>query len=329
LHVNNPAGVMAFLAVILVAFGVSSAHVSPARAQDCPRGDLDARYCDRDGDLVADTPTDPDELLDPKTIIFSYTPVEDPAVWAGIWDRFLGHFAKVVGRKVTFFQVQNYAAQLEALRSGRLHVAGVNAGSTPVAVNCAGFVPLVQMATPAGTWNYVMELIVPAASPVTQVEQLRGKTIAFVSPTSTSGFKAPVQLLEAEFGLTLDRDYASRFTGKHDTSIMGVANEDYEAAAVAGDLVRRMSDRGVLDRTRVRTIYTSAPFPGTAYGVINRLNPALVAKIRAAFMTYDWDDPKLRNEFPEVDRFVPTSYRTEFEIIRKIDASAGVKYDCR
>ncbi len=31
-----------------------------AIAAECPRGDLDERYCDVDGDLTADTPTDPD-----------------------------------------------------------------------------------------------------------------------------------------------------------------------------------------------------------------------------------------------------------------------------
>ena len=44
--------------------------------------------------------------------------------------------APVTGRKVVFFPVQSYAAQYEAMRSGRLHVAGVNTGGNPVAVNC-------------------------------------------------------------------------------------------------------------------------------------------------------------------------------------------------
>ena len=42
------------------------ALAGPSAAQDCPRGDLDDRYCDRDGDLVADIPEDESELLDPE-----------------------------------------------------------------------------------------------------------------------------------------------------------------------------------------------------------------------------------------------------------------------
>lgn len=72
-----------FLAAGLIAF--ASAGASPAAAaEDCPRGFLDAQYCDRDGDLTADLPTDSAEWLDPDTLIFSYTPVEDPAVYQSV-----------------------------------------------------------------------------------------------------------------------------------------------------------------------------------------------------------------------------------------------------
>ena len=76
---------------------------SAALAQDCPRGDLDQRYCDEDGDLLADTPTDPSELVDPDTMIFAYTPVEDPAVYKEAWSDFLTHMESVTGKKVQFF----------------------------------------------------------------------------------------------------------------------------------------------------------------------------------------------------------------------------------
>ncbi|MEN8198065.1 MAG: PhnD/SsuA/transferrin family substrate-binding protein, partial [Pseudomonadota bacterium] len=124
--------VAAIFAIILLAAPASA-------AEDCPRGDLDERFCDRDGDLTADTPTDPAKQLDPDTIIFAYTPVEDPAVYKTAWSDFLTHMEKVTGKKVVFFPVQSNAAQIEAMRSGRLHVAGFNTGSNPLAVNCAGF----------------------------------------------------------------------------------------------------------------------------------------------------------------------------------------------
>jgi phosphonate transport system substrate-binding protein len=141
-----------YLAATLVAVAMSG----PAAAQDCPRGTLDKAYCDRNGDLVADTPTDPKQIVNPSTIIFSYTPVEDPAVYAKVWDGFIKHMEKTTGKRVVFFPVQSNAAQLEAMRSGRLHVAGINTGGNPIAVNCAGFVPFTMMASKDGSYGYEM-----------------------------------------------------------------------------------------------------------------------------------------------------------------------------
>src|SRR5262245_43311446 len=85
-------------AIAALIIGAGAAGV--ARAQDCPRGDLDKAYCDRDGDLVADTPSDAKQLVNPSTLIFAYTPVEDPAVYSKVWDGFIKHMEKVTGKKV-------------------------------------------------------------------------------------------------------------------------------------------------------------------------------------------------------------------------------------
>ena len=102
---------------------------------------LDSRYTDSDGDYVADTPTDAADLVDPDTLIFAYTPVEDPSVYVDVWQEFLDHLSETTGKPVEFFPVQSNAAQYEALRAGRLHIAGVNTGGNPIAVACSGFVP--------------------------------------------------------------------------------------------------------------------------------------------------------------------------------------------
>ena len=46
------------LAGCIAALTVIGTGAANAQA-DCPRGDLDKTYCDRNGDLVADAPTDP------------------------------------------------------------------------------------------------------------------------------------------------------------------------------------------------------------------------------------------------------------------------------
>ena len=163
---------------------------SAASQEDCHRGTLDVAYCDRNLDQVADLPTDPSELVDPSTIIFTYTPVEDPAVYASIWQGFVDHMAAVTDRKVVFFPVQSNAAQVEAMRSGRLHVAGFN-GSNPIAVSCAGFVPFGMMAYDDGSFGYEMEIIVPMDSDITSPEQIEGRTWPLPLPPRIPASKRP------------------------------------------------------------------------------------------------------------------------------------------
>jgi len=317
------------LIVSLILLSWFGAGVASAQTP-CARGALDAKYCDVDGDMLADVPTAPKSLIDPHTLIFSYTPLEDPAVYAKMWDDFIAHIEKATGKKVRLFLVQSNAAQLEALRAGRLHITGVNTGSVPVAANCTGFIPFSIMSGPAGPYGYHMEMIVPATSKVTEPRGLKGKTIAFTSPTSNSGFKAPAFILQSEFGLKPDIDYKTIFSGKHDNSILGVVNGDYEAAAVASTVLDRMAARQAYDSSAIRSIYKSKTFPTTAYGYAYNLNPELAEKIRQAFFSYKIDSDKaMAAEFPGQSRFVPMTYKTDWEMIRNIDAGTGVTYDCK
>ncbi len=300
--------------------------VTPAHA-------LDQRFQDADGDLIADTPTNPKEQVDPATLIFAYTPVEDPEVYRKVWDEFIAHLAKETGKKVVFFPVQSNAAQIEAMRAGRLHIAGFNTGSVPLAVNCAGFAPFTMMSSLKDEFGYEMEIIVQAAGPIQKVEDLKGRTLAFTDPNSNSGFKAPSALLKAKFGLEADRDFKPAFSGKHDNSILGVINKDYEAAAVANSVLKRMVARSGADGAKLRSIYVSQTFPTTGYGLAYNLKPELAAKLKAAFFNFKWEGTGLAKEFektsPPQEKFLPISYKEKWAVVRDIDTAMNVSYACK
>jgi phosphonate transport system substrate-binding protein len=230
---------------------------------------------------------------------------------------------------VVFFPVQSNAAEIEAMRSGRLHIAGFNTGSNPIAVNCAGFVPFAIMGTQNGQFGYEMEIIVPADSPIKTPADLKGKKLAFTSPTSNSGYKAPSAILKADFNLEAERDFTPVFSGKHDNSVIGVANKHYDAASIANEVMKRMFERKVVDPAKIRSIYKSETFPTTGYGHAHNLDPKLVAKIKDAFFSFPWEGSALKAEFKAEDRFVPITYKKDWSVIRKIDAATGVKYTCK
>jgi phosphonate transport system substrate-binding protein len=297
---------------------------TPAFAE-CERGDLDAIYCDEDGNMVADRPSDESEWVNPDTLIFAYTPVEDPAIYSDIWQPFIDHLAEVTERDVRFFAVQSNAAQVEAMRSGRLHIAGFSTGPTPFAVNLAGAVPFALMGSDSGQFGYTLQLFTHVDSDIHEIEDLKGKRVAHTSPTSNSGNLAPRALLP-ELGITPDEDYEVVYSGSHDQSMLGVVAQDYDAAPVASEVVERMAARGLYDEEDVRLIFESDRFPTTSYNYAYNLHPDLVEKIEEAFFSFDFVGTELGEEFEGVEKFIPINYQDNWKVIRTIQAANNVSY---
>jgi len=310
----------------LIAGAVFAVLAAPSMAAECPRGDLDKRFYDRNGDLVADTPTDKSKWLDPSTLIFSYTPVEDPAVYENVFVEFMDYLSKKTGKKVKWYGADSYAAQVEAMRSGRLHVAGISTGPTVFGVNLAGYVPVAIMGKKDGRFGYKLQLITHKSTNIMKVSDLKGRKVAHVTPSSNSGNQAPRALFKS-MGVVPDKDYKVTYSGKHDNSIMGVANKDYDAGPVASSVLDRMVDKGIVNRDDLRVIWESKNFPTTSYGYAHNLNPDLQAQIKDAFLSFDWKGTALKKEFgKKSDRFIPITYKEFWDDIRTIQKTNGTVY---
>ncbi|WP_138934669.1 phosphate/phosphite/phosphonate ABC transporter substrate-binding protein [Roseovarius arcticus] len=313
-----------FGAGLLTAFALTA--TSALAQDDCPnRGTLDAMFCDADGDLVADAPTDASKLQDPSTLVFAYTPVEDPAIYEDIWTPFIEHLKEVTGKDVQFFAVQSNSAEVEAMRSGRLHIAGFSTGPTPFAVNLAGVEPFAIMGGDDGQFGYKLQVYTQADSDIKEMSDLAGKRVAHTSPTSNSGNQAP-RALFPDLGVVPDEDYEVSYSGSHDQSMLGVVAGDYDAAPVASEVVDRMAERGLYDPADVRIVWESDPFPTTSYGVAHDLTPELKDKIKEAFFSFDFAGTALGEEFAGVSKFIPITYKDQWAVIRQIQKANGVEY---
>lgn len=310
----------------LMIAGFAMVATSAAWAQECKnRGELDEMYCDEDKDLVADPPKDASKFKDPSTLVFTYTPVEDPAVYKDAYDDFMKYLEKATGKKVIYYTVHSNSAQLEAMRSGRLHVAGFSTGPTGFAVNLAGYVPMAVKGHPDGFQGYNLIMIVKKDSPFQAITDLKGKKIAHTSPSSNSGNLAP-RTLFPKLGLVPEKDYEVLYSGKHDQSVLGVSTGDYDAAPVASDVFNRMVERGTVKGDDFRIIYRSAKFPTSSFGYAHDLKPELVQKIIGAFHTYRFT-PEMQKTFGGADRFYPITYMADWAIIRDIAVGANEPFN--
>jgi phosphonate transport system substrate-binding protein len=312
---------------ILAAACIPVAFSSSALAQDAckSRGDLDPQYCDDNGDLVADTPKDAKKLKVPNTLVFTYTPVEDPAVYEKVFKPFTDHLAQCTGKRVLFFQVQSNAAEIEAMRSGRLHVGGFSTGPTAFAVNIAGAVPFAVKGYEKDYQGYNLIVIVKKTSAFQKLTDLKGKKFAHTAPSSNSGHMAPMALFPKE-GLAPGKDYNILFSGKHDQSVMGVNSGDYDAAAVASDVFERMARRGQVKEEDFRVIYRSEKFPTSSFAYAHDLEPAFRDKMLKCFYDYRFND-EMKKAFDGADRFFPINYKQHWAVVRDVAEAGGDKFN--
>ena len=281
---------------------------------------LDSRFTDQDGDLVADASEDPSRQVLPELITLSYVAGPDAANELFAWKEFAEYLSKKLAMPVEATSFQTTQEQLNAVADGRLHVTAFNTGAVPLAVSSCGFVPFCTMGQDDGSFGTTMNIIVPAKSSLTSIKGLKGNTIVFTTRDSNSGCKSALALLR-EFDYLPLRDYMWKFSGSHDASIRGVAENQYEAAAVAGDLLARAISNGVVSDDKLRTIYESERFPPATFGYVQFLPKATTDKIRATFLDFQCDDTSLQPVFEAagVKRFVPLSYKQDFALIRRID----------
>ena len=296
------------------------------RLQEDPRDE--PRY----GQPVAETPEDESEWLDPDTLEFSLTPTEDPTVYEDTLRPLLDNIAEETGKEVNYASLDSYAAQVEAMRSERLHLAGFSTGAVPYAVNIADAVPFavqIDGSGENGSFGYRLFLITQVDNPdIGSLEDLAGdpmQNVAHADPSSNSGNLAPRALFQNQ-GVVPEEDYEVSYSGGHQQSSLGVANGDYEAAPVCSTCFARVARDGQLDPSQIKSVYASEPFPTTAFSYVNTLHPDIQEGVRKAFLDFDYQDTSIAEEFEGRGTWIDIDYATVWDIILQIQESLEVEY---
>lgn len=280
-------------------------------------------FPDKDGDLVADPPEEPEKMISPEVLRFSFVAGETESVPEGAWKELINALAEKTGRKVEYVHYTTVEEQLAALKKGDLHIAGLNTGIVPIAVQSDGFVPLCTFGRDDGSYHYTMKVIVPADSSIKSLRELKGRKIIFTRPDSNSGCKALLMLLKEQEDMQPERDYTWGFSLGHEESIRGVANKEYEAAPVASDILERMIEKGEIDAGAIRTIYESERFPPATIGYVYNLAPELRTAIREVLLGFNLVGTGLEGQFgSQVTKLVEVDYKNDWATARRIDQLA-------
>ena len=207
---------------------------------------------------------------------------------------------------------------IEAVKTGKAHLAQVNPGLVPQLVAAGQPAPFAVPGNKAsGKPNsYHLILISRVDSPYRQPRDLAGKKIAHTTPTSNSGNLAPRALFPA-LGLTPEKDYEVVFSKGHERSVMGVMHGFYDGAAVASDLYQRMVLKGEVRASSVRTLWQSPPFMTESWTMGKDVPADVQARVRKCSFGYSFS-PTLRKMLPGNDVFLPVNFDRDFATVMEV-----------
>ena len=216
------------------------------------------------------------------------------------------YLKKELGMTVTWTPVNDYAAVVEALVSRKVDLAWLGGFTFVQARRRTGnAIPIVQRAEDE---KFTSRFIVSVKSSARSLQDLKGKTFVFGSPSSTSGHLMPRYFLLKQ-GIDPDRDFSRiAFSGAHDATVAFVASGRAEGGVLNASVWDRLVERGDANAKAVRVIATTPPYYDYNWTVRGDLAPAVVEKLTSAFLKLDPDNPVHKEilDLQRASKFIPT-----------------------
>jgi phosphonate transport system substrate-binding protein len=185
-----------------------------------------------------------------------------------------------------------------------------------------GVVPIAQRAEDA---KFTSRFIVPVGSTAKTLADLKGKTFAFGSPSSTSGSLMPrYYLLQA--GIDPERDFKSvAFSGAHDATVAFVASGRAEAGVLNASVLDKLIETKNPNAEKVRVLAVTPPYFDYNWTVRPGLDPALTKKLTDAFLKLDPATPAMKEimDLQRASKFIPTQ-SSNYDGIEAAAHSAGL-----
>ena len=212
---------------------------------------------------------------------------------------FVEYASKELGVKFKLFTAAEYAGIVNGLAAGQVQVGWLGASSyASTYMDCKCVEPIAGAQNLQGGMGYNSVLIVKSDSPYKKYEDLKGKTVARGEPHSTSGWLIPT-VAWAERGTPIDKYFNAPLSGGHQQTIVGVLNGTFDGGftwTTMGDgfgAIRKMIDKGLLDRKAIRVIWTSSLVPTPPVTIQKNLPLAMKADLVKLFLRLEENDPKM------------------------------------
>jgi phosphonate transport system substrate-binding protein len=181
----------------------------------------------------------------------------------------------------------NYDELVADFRNKSIHIADLSASLyvqlLEEAPNTSNYIATVSAKVGGKMTGHYRGLIFTHRNqPIHSLDQLKGKTFAFVDQGSSSGFKYPLaRLLDSK--IEPDRDFSEIFyVGNHEAVVNTIATRQVVAGAVWDQaLINGEATHGKIFKILART----SPIPREAWIAQKSISPELVSSIQAALIS--------------------------------------------
>lgn len=225
-----------------------------------------------------------------------------------------------LGVPVKLFPSADYAGVMQGIAAGQLDAAEFGASSfAGTWLDCKCVEPVIVPREKDGTTYYYSVMVTRKDSGINSVEQMKGHSLAFADPNSTSGYLIPSATLKTN-GIDLaDGKYFSRtgFAGGHEQGVVAVLNKQYDACVTwtsgQGDKstgysrgnLRSMVSKGLLKMSDVNIIWQSGKIPNGLWAI----RSVMPERLKKEFTEFMLDLPNSHHDvFDEIARGEGVSY---------------------
>lgn len=174
------------------------------------------------------------------------------------------------------FTFKDYAGTMESMLGGNLDYAwfGASGYAGMHLEDPDAAVPIMTRMQPSGDTGYYSVMVTRADSGIETLEDMKGKSLGYADPNSTSGYLIPNVELDEQLEGGVDGYFGeTKFMGGHENGVLGVLNGDVDAAVTwvsgvgewdegysSGNL-RKMVDKGILNMDDITQIWSSKLIP--------------------------------------------------------------------
>ncbi len=257
----------------------------------------------------------------PQTLNVALLPDEDASKIVKDNQKLKKYLEQKLGKQIKLIVTTDYNSMVEAMRFGRIDLGYFGPASYVDLKTKSPLVECFAAKLKNGSTTYRAVVIANAKTGIQQESDIRGKTMAYGDPASTSSHKIPKKML-LDAGLDVKQaDYKEVHVGAHDAVAKNVERGNADAGGLSKPIYEGLLSSGKIDQAKVRLVATSAPYPQYPWVMMGDLNESLKARIRQAF--YELKDPAILKPL-KAEGFAPIE-NVDYDVIRSLNRALGLK----